>query len=139
MYQDMSSEELGAERQRLVERLGPLQDFTPGSFQEEWGRCGKAGCHCAREGDPGHGPHRSVLRYHAGRTVKRAVPGGAEAAFRDKVGRWDEFDRACGEIADINWELSMRELARVKQARPVGVPAGGDPKKGGSGRRVSTG
>jgi hypothetical protein len=138
-HQEMTSEELTARRQRLVEQLGPLQDFTPGSFQEEWGRCGKPGCHCAREGDRGHGPHRSVLRYRAGKTVKRAVPPGAAPAFRDKVARWDEFGRVCAEIADIGWELSMRELDLAGQGRLPGVPSGRDTKKGGSRRRISTG
>ncbi len=43
----LPDEALEVLRQEAVARLAGLADFTPGSFQEEWGRCGKPTCHCA--------------------------------------------------------------------------------------------
>jgi hypothetical protein len=136
-YQAMTPEELTAIRQQLINRMSELQDLTPGSFQEEWGRCGKTNCHCAQQDDPGHGPHRSVLRYQAGRTIKRAVPAALVDTFKSKVARWDEFARAYSEVADIDWELSMRELAHAKHPTPP-TPPTREAEKGGSRTRTST-
>ncbi|MDR1441151.1 MAG: hypothetical protein LBJ02_01960 [Bifidobacteriaceae bacterium] len=127
-----TDEELAAERRELVAALGGMGDMTPGSFQEEWGRCGKPKCHCAKEGDQGHGPHRSVLRYQGGKTVKRAVPAPLADVFKARVARWDEFNRACARIGDIDWELSVRELGRAKRVAPTGGPPARAGEKRGS-------
>jgi hypothetical protein len=136
-YKDRTDEELRAGREELLARLAVAGGMTPGSFQEEWTRCGKGACHCAEDGDAGHGPYRSVLRYQAGRTVKRAVPAALVDEFRGRVGRWGEFERACGELADIEWELSLRELGRARRGvgaeGGAGVPAA---KKRGSATRI---
>jgi hypothetical protein len=135
-YEDRSDEQLAGERRLLTARLGELADMTPGSFQEEWGRCGKPKCHCAKESDPGHGPHRSVLRYQAGKTVKRAVPARLAEAFKARVSRWDEFEGVCARIADIDWELSLRVIGRAKQAPALEAPPVPAGEKGGSPART---
>jgi hypothetical protein len=135
-HKDRTGEGLEAARAELLSRLVVSGPMTPGSFQEEWTRCGKAGCHCAREGDPGHGPYRSVMRYQAGRTVKRAVPAALEEEFRGRVGRWQEFEGACRELADVEWELSARALGRARGGVVDGGPAGPAGEKGGSATRV---
>jgi hypothetical protein len=132
-----TDEELQRRRERLIGELGELQDFTPGSFQEERLACGKPGCHCALGGDERHGPYRSVHRYRFGKTAKRSVPAHLADEFKERCARWDAFQGAVDEIADINAELSARDLERRRRPDPAGRrPAG---EKGGSRGRTSTG
>ena len=110
-------------RQEAVARLAGLADFTPGSFQEEWGRCGKPSCHCAKPGDRGHGPSYSVMRWEAGRSRKRRVPAPMAEVFRARVATWDEFQRVCRDLAEVNTEASRRLLVAGRPA--MGAEKGG--------------
>lgn len=112
----LPDEALDVLRQEAVARLAGLSDFTPGSFQEEWGRCGKASCHCARPGDVGHGPSYSVMRWESGRSRKRRVPAGMVEVIRQRVATWDEFQRVCRDLAEVNTEVSRRLLLAGRPA-----------------------
>jgi hypothetical protein len=125
-----TDQELRDRREQLIAELAGLQDFTPGSFQEERLACGKPGCHCRQGGDQRHGPYRSVHRYRAGKTVKKAVPEHLADEFRERCAKWEAFQAAVAEIADVNAELSARDLERRKRPEPAARVAGG--KKGGS-------
>jgi hypothetical protein len=129
--------ELVALRARLVTRLVETADFTPGTFQVERPRCGKPGCHCGVEGDPGHTPRYTVMRYEAGKTVKRTVPAGLARLMRARVETWGVFKASVDRIADVNTEMSRRMLAGER----VGANASpsGEKKGGSSTRRPSTG
>jgi len=115
-----SDGELAAMRESLVSQLDGVADFTPGAFQEEWGRCGKLNCHCHAPGDPGHGPRYSVMRYEGGRPVKRAVPARLAGAFRERVDRWGVFKSLVDAISSVNSEVSRRLLlaGKADMARP---------------------
>ena len=39
---------------------------------ERYRKCGKPGCHCAAEGDPGHGPNRVLTARVDGKPLTRA-------------------------------------------------------------------
>lgn len=121
----LPDEALAGLRREALGRLGQVADFTPGSFQEEWGRCGKPTCHCARPGDRGHGPSYSVVRWEAGRTRKRRVPATMADVIRQRVADWDAFQQVCRDLAEINSEASRRLLLT---ARPgPGAEKGGSP------------
>ena len=120
-------------RAQLVEQLGGVSDFTPGTFQDEWGRCGKPSCHCHLAGDPGHGPRYSVVRYVAGKTVKRTVPARLVDVVRESVDRWRVFKSITDQIGDINAEMSRRLLVGEHVTRHGSSPVGGE--KGGSSAR----
>ena len=53
-----SFEQLMARRNEIRQDLASttLGDLRPGSLKPRYRKCGKPNCHCAREGDPGHGP-----------------------------------------------------------------------------------
>lgn len=74
VWEQWADSELDAERQRVADSLAGVADFTPASLHEEWRRCGKPTCRCARPGDPGHGPRHTLVRRQAGRVVTRQVP-----------------------------------------------------------------
>lgn len=106
----MRLDQLDGLRNELVAELTMTTVFTPGSFQEEWRRCGKTNCHCARDGDPGHGPFFSVERWEQGKSRKRRVPAGVVPQVRGRVAAWEKFQRVCGKLADVNAEESRRLL-----------------------------
>jgi len=108
--ESMRPDELAGLRDRLVSLLSDTAVFTPGSFQEEWRRCGKGNCHCAKEGDQGHGPFYSVERWEAGRTRKRRVPASAVLQVKERVAAWGQFQKVCSQLADVNAEESRRLL-----------------------------
>ena len=62
-------------RERILAKLPDLGQVLRGSLVERYRRCGKPGCHCAREGDPGHGPaHYLMVTVARGKTVTVYVP-----------------------------------------------------------------
>lgn len=128
VFEQWPDVELEAERRRLAEALAGLSDFSPASLHEEWRRCGKASCRCAKPGDPGHGPRHILVRRQAGRVVTRQVPALLVAEFTERTGRWAEFQQLCGRLAQVNAELDRRRLLRPTPDRR---PAAGA-EKGGS-------
>jgi hypothetical protein len=54
--------ELSRQRRNLHDQLAALGDLRPGSLTARYRKCGKPTCHCADEGDPGHGPSWSTRR-----------------------------------------------------------------------------
>ena len=125
----LSLGELAGLRERLLLELDQTAVFTPGSFQEEWRRCGKKNCHCARDGDKGHGPFFSVERWEGGRSRKHRVPAGMVDQVRARVVAWERFQDVCGRIGDVNVEESRRLLLGGDR---VGGGSGSAGQKGGS-------
>ena len=54
--QQQDSIGLMEQRKAMLAALAGIGEFRPGTLQARYRKCGKATCHCAREGDPGHGP-----------------------------------------------------------------------------------
>jgi hypothetical protein len=120
--------ELEAERDRLFAQLAAVGDFRRGSVSENWRRCGKPNCACARPGHPGHGPRLLWTRSDGrGKTVGRQLAAEEAEKVRAEVARHAEFAEISRRIAEVN--------ERICEARPVAglqspsVPEG---EKGGS-------
>jgi len=125
--------ELEARRARLFERLAAIGDFRRGSISENYRRCGKANCACARPGHPGHGPRYLWTRTVAGRGTRgRQLAAGEVARVRGELARYQEFAALSEQIVEVN--------EAICEARPAAPAAGGqdlegEGQKGGSGRR----
>jgi len=125
--------ELEARRARLFERLAAVGDFRRGSVSENYRRCGKANCACARPGHRGHGPRYLWTRTVAGRGTRgRQLAAGEVGKVRAELARYQEFAALSEQIAEVN--------EAICEARPAGVAAGGrdlgtQGEKGGLGRR----
>jgi len=109
----VSDEDLAVARRQLTKVLSDVDAFTPGTFQETRVRCGKPACHCASDGDPGHGPVYAVVRYEKGKTVTRRVPAAMADEMRGRVAAWSQFQDACARLAEVNAEESRRLLLRT--------------------------
>jgi hypothetical protein len=120
--------ELEAERERLYALLAAVGDFRRGSVSENWRRCGKPNCACARPGHRGHGPRFLWTRNARGRgTVGRQLAAGEVERVRREVARHAEFASISEQIAEVN--------EKICEARPVtaaGALSGTGGEKGGS-------
>jgi hypothetical protein len=99
-------------RSALLRQICELGDFQPGSITGAIRRCGKAGCHCAKSGDPGHGPHFQLTQKVAGKTVTQNLP--SQAALRkaeSEIAEFRRFQSLTSQLVDAN-----REVCRL---RPV--------------------
>jgi hypothetical protein len=125
-----SLEELEAERDRLYAQLAAVGDFRRGSVSENWRKCGKPNCACARPGHPGHGPRLLWTRSAGSRkTVGRQLAAAEVERVRAEVARHAEFTALCDQIAEVS--------EKICEARPVpgtDAPSAPEGEKRGSGR-----
>lgn len=125
--------ELRRRRDEIRHELAAIGDLRPGSLVGRFRRCGRANCHCARDGDPGHGPSWSLTRAVDGRTVTRVIPAGAVETTRAQIAEHRRFRALASELVEVSEDLADASLPRGGWR---GRGAGGD-EKGGS--RTSSG
>lgn len=127
---DPSLEELEAQRARLYEQLADTGDFRRGSVSENYRRCGKPSCHCARPGDPGHGPRYLWTRTVAGRGSRgRQLAAGEVAKVRRELDNYQRFAAVSERIVEVNEAICE---ARPPDSAAAAPPAGTEDEKGGS-------
>jgi hypothetical protein len=109
---ELSLPELEAERDRLYAQLAAVGDFRRGSVSENYRRCGKPNCACARPDHLGHGPRFLWTRTARGRgTVGRQLAAAEVEKVRLEVARHGEFAATVEQIAEAN--------EKICEARPV--------------------
>jgi hypothetical protein len=125
--------ELEARRARLFERLAAIGDFRRGGISENYRRCGKPNCACARPGHPGHGPRYLWTRTVAGRGTRgRQLAAGEVEKVRAELARYQEFAALSEQIVEVS--------EAICEARPAALAASGPAleapgQKGGSAGR----
>ena len=123
--------ELEARRDRLYAQLATVGDFRRGSVSENYRKCGKPNCACARPGHRGHGPRFLWTRTARGRgTVGRQLAAGEVAKVRREVGRHAEFAAICEQIAEVN-----EKICEARPAAGTAAPSVPEGEKRGSARR----
>ena len=125
-----SISELETRRDHLRAALGAAGDLRPGTLVERYRKCGKPSCHCAREGDPGHGPVWTLVFNAQGKSKTRVIPPEAVAATRAQVEECRRLRRLTSELIEVSEGLCH---ARLSASRDAGREA-----KGGSKRRSRT-
>ncbi len=124
--------ELEAQRARLYEELAASGDFRRGSVSENYRRCGKPNCACARPDHPGHGPRVLWTRSVPGRGTKgRQLRAEEVEKVRAQVAGYHRFAPLTEAIVEVNEAICE---ARPPDAAlsPEPVP---DREKGGSATR----
>ena len=107
-----SLSQLESQRTDLIRQLAAVGDFRRGSITTTSGKCGKPSCHCAKQGDPGHGPNFRLTRRVDGKTVTETF--GSPAALRKaqrEVAEFHRFQNLCGGIVEAS--------EKICRARPV--------------------
>ena len=128
MVADMDAKGLDARREAIRRELASIGDLRPGSLFERYRKCGKPGCHCAREGDPGHGPNWVLTARVSGRALTRAIPREAVAQTRAQIDEYKRLRALTAELVEVSEGLCHARLAAEREA-------GREVKKGASRKR----
>lgn len=98
--------DLELERAKLLSEMAGLQDLRPGSVTGIVRRCGKPTCHCARPGDPGHGPTLRLTYKAQGKTISEALP--SMAAIRKaerEIGEFRRYQQISRDFVEVNEKI----------------------------------
>ena len=98
--------DLELERTKLIAEMAGLQDFRPGCVTGIVRRCGKPTCHCARPGDPGHGPTLRLTYKAEGKTISEALP--TPAAIRKaerEIGEFRRYQKISRDFVEVNEKI----------------------------------
>jgi hypothetical protein len=103
---------LEAQRSDIQRKISQLGDMRAGSITTTGGRCGNPGCHCRKEGDPGHGPFYRLTRKVRGKTVTEtfATPIALRKA-ESEVAEFHRFRELSQSLLEVN--------EKICQARPA--------------------
>ena len=124
-----SIEELSRRVAELRTAIAQVADLRPGSLVQRYKVCGKPGCHCAQEGDPGHGPSWSLTHAVAGKTITKLIPANAVEATRAQIAEYHRLRALVNELVQASERLCEERLAQGKAASREAA------KKGASKRR----
>jgi len=104
---------LEAQRSEIQKEISGLGDMRSGSITTTGGRCGNPGCHCLKEGDPGHGPFYRLTRKIHGKTVTEtfATPLALRKA-QYEVAEFHRFRELRQNLLEVN--------EKICQGRPLG-------------------
>src|SRR5438132_12885086 len=98
--------DLEARRAELFRQLVNIGDFRRGSLTTTSGKCGKPTCHCAKLGDPGHGPNHRLTRKVKGKTITETFvsPARLRKAERE-VAEFHHFQQLCEEVVVVSEKI----------------------------------
>ena len=118
-------QDLEARKQEILVEFARIGDMRAGSITENYRRCGKPACRCARSDDPGHGPYYAYTWKEHGKTRTRNLrPGPDLDRLREQVEHYRRFRRLCRELVEVNEEIcDLRALDEdeegwIKKKRP---------------------
>jgi hypothetical protein len=97
--------ELEAQRERLKLQLSGLGDLRPGSLVERFRKCGKPNCHCARPGEPGHGPSWSLTHDVKGKTATKIIPKAFVPQTREHIAEYQRLRHITSELVTVNEQI----------------------------------
>src|SRR3982751_3905959 len=96
------------ERQKaeVLARMAGLGDLRGGSITPPSGKCAKPPCHCAKPGDPGHGPNHRLTRKVKGKTITETFvsPARLRKAERE-VAEFHHFQQLCEEVVVVSEKI----------------------------------
>jgi len=97
---------LESRRAGILREIGALGDMRAGSITTTGGRCGNPGCHCRKDGDPGHGPFFRLTRKVRGKTTTEtfATPVALRKA-QDEVAAFHRFRELSQSLLDVNEKI----------------------------------
>jgi hypothetical protein len=117
-------------REQLLVELSQVGPMRPGSLVPRYRRCGKPNCHCADEGDRGHGPSFSLTHAVKGKTVTKIIPRHAVERTRQQIAEYHRFRALGQELLEISERLCDAQVRMPDEAA-----ANEAAKKGASKRR----
>ncbi|MHB1564500.1 MAG: DUF6788 family protein [Leptospirillum sp.] len=111
MPMEKTLQDLVQKRDRLKQALIQIEEMRQGSLSESYRKCGKPTCHCAWEGDPGHGPFYVLTRKDASqKTVGRAIPIRFVEVTREQIKEYHRFKELSKELLEVNEQICDLKL-----------------------------
>jgi len=127
---DESLPQLEAQKSDLLRRLATVGDLRRGSITTTSGKCGKPSCHCAKRGDPGHGPNFRLTRRVAGKTTTETF--NSPAALRkaqQEVAEFHRFQKLSAEVVEVSEKIcALRPVEDTLSAEEKKRPRRSTPK-----------
>ena len=124
--QDVKS--LEARRDALRREIAAIGDLRPGSLVARYRKCGKANCHCAEQGDPGHGPSWSLTHKVRGKTVTKIIPEHAVPKTQAQIAEYRRLRRLVAEFIEISERLCDAQVSEVSAPSEDGAKKGASKK-----------
>jgi len=95
-----------SQRDRLLSKLPDLGEILRGTLVTRYRRCGRPNCHCAREGDPGHGPaYYLMVTVAPGKTIQVYVPEDDRRVVEDWINNFRRARETLEKISTVNRNL----------------------------------
>jgi hypothetical protein len=93
-------------RERIIRGLPDLRQVLRGSLVTRYRRCGVKTCHCAAEGDRGHGPaYYLMVTVGPGNTLQVYVPEECKEQVEDWIENFRRVRQTLEDISTLNREL----------------------------------
>jgi hypothetical protein len=103
-------------RDQLRAELAQVGDMRPGSLVERYRRCGKLNCHCAQEGEAGHGPSFSLTHAVDGKTVTKIIPPHGVETTRRQIDEYRRFRELGQKLVEASERLCEAQLRMPDEA-----------------------
>ncbi len=106
-----SLEALREKRDELTANLARIDDLRPGFLTARFRKCGKANCHCAQKGSPGHGPSYSLTHRLGGKTITQIIPQGpAVERTKAQLAEYRRFRHLVRELISVSEQICSAQL-----------------------------
>ena len=115
-------ERLQSERSRIWHEIEQLPDMRPGSLTMARPKCGKSNCHCAKEGDPGHGPVYFLIRRVGHKNITRSVPLAVLDTVRQQVETHHKYEDLSRQYVEISGQISDLKMKQVRESASGETP-----------------
>ena len=111
--------ELVVRRESIKAQIVGLGDLRPGSLKGRFRKCGKPNCHCAEEGDEGHGPSWSLTRGVKGKTVTKVIPAALVPQTREQLAEYQRLRGLTRELVTINEKICDARILGEKPEEDI--------------------
>ena len=106
--------ELSKRRREIQDQFADLGDLRPGSLTPRFRKCGKPTCHCAAQGDPGHGPSWSLTWAVEGKTRTRIIPAEAVEETQAQIAEYRRARALTRELFEVSTQMCDAQLETIK-------------------------
>lgn len=119
MTHSTDTDQLERKRDEIRRAIADLGDLRPGSLTPRYRKCGKPNCHCAGEGERGHGPSWSLTRKVQGKTKTTVIPAEAVAQTQAQIAEYKRLRSLTRELVEVSEDLCDAQLAAEQAGRPA--------------------
>ena len=109
--------DLTRQRDTILNQLAGLRDLRSGTLAPRYRKCGKPNCHCAREGDPGHGPQWLLTWRDGTRGRTSIIPDDAVEQTRQQVAECARARALIQDLIAVSTRLCDARLRDIKDAK----------------------